>query len=118
LYDGSDVELVEAWLYELDQGSYEQVIAALELLADRGPQLGRPLVDTVTASRHRNMKELRPGSSGRSELRLLFAFDPDRHAILLVAGDKAGNWTTWYKANIPLADDRFDQHLKKLKGEI
>jgi len=53
------------------------------------------LVDTVTASRHRNMKELRPGSSGRSELRILFAFDPKRQAILLVAGDKAGDWQRW-----------------------
>ena len=68
-------------------------MAALEILRELGPQLGRPLVDTVTASRHKNMKELRPGSSGRSELRLLFAFDPERRAIMLFAGDKAGNWT-------------------------
>ena len=72
-----DVELIEAWLLALDQPSYEQVIAALELLGEIGPQLGRPLVDTVTGSRHKNMKELRPGSSGRSELRMLFAFDPE-----------------------------------------
>ncbi|MCO5310254.1 MAG: type II toxin-antitoxin system RelE/ParE family toxin [Austwickia sp.] len=65
------------------------------MLQERGPALGRPLVDTVTASRHRNMKELRPGSSGRSELRILFAFDPKRQAILLVAGDKAGDWQRW-----------------------
>jgi hypothetical protein len=63
------------------------------------------------------MKELRPGSSGRSELRILFAFDPGRSAIVLVAGDKAGSWIKWYRKNIPIADDRFDQHLKKLKGE-
>lgn len=71
-----DVGLVEAWLYVLDEGSCAQVVAALELLAERGPQLGRPLVDSVVRSRHKNMKELRPGSSGRSELRVLFAFDP------------------------------------------
>lgn len=110
------LELVESWLLGLDQDSYEQVIAALELLAERGPQLGRPLVDTVVSSRHRNMKELRPGSSGRSELRILFAFDPERHAILLVAGDKAGNWTKWYKTNIPIADELFEDHLRILKG--
>lgn len=111
------MDLVESWLSALDQASYEQVVAALELLAERGPQLGRPIVDTVAGSRHKNMKELRPGSSGRSELRVLFAFDPVRRAILLVAGDKAGNWTKWYKTNIPLADDLFDDHLRKLKGE-
>jgi hypothetical protein len=61
------------------------------------------------------MKELRPGSSGRTELRVLFAFDPDRRAILLVAGDKTRQWKKWYDANIPIADDRFDEHLKQLK---
>lgn len=44
-----NLEFVESWLDNLDQDSYEQVIAALELLIDRGPQLGRPLVDTVKA---------------------------------------------------------------------
>jgi hypothetical protein len=112
-----DVELVQSWLQALDQDSYEQVIAALELLSERGPLLGRPLVDTVGNSRFKNMKELRPGSSGRSELRLLFAFDPKRKAIALVAGDKAGNWNRWYKTNIPIADDLFEQHLNDMKEE-
>lgn len=110
-----DIEFVETWLTSLDEASYEQVIAALELLAERGPHLGRPLVDTVVGSRHRNMKELRPGSSGRSELRVLFAFDPERQAILLVGGDKAGNWAKWYTKNIPVADERFDRHLERLR---
>lgn len=111
------IELVAGWLASLDDDSREQVVAAIELLEDRGPQLGRPIVDTVTASRHPNMKELRPGSSGRSELRVLFAFDPERSAIMLIAGDKAGSWTRWYKKNIPLADDLFDDHLRRLEGE-
>lgn len=112
-----DIELIAGWLSSLDVDSREQVVAAIELLEDRGPQLGRPIVDTVTASRHHNMKELRPGSSGRSELRILFAFDPQRSAILLIAGNKAGNWIRWYKKNIPLADDLFDDHLRRLRGE-
>lgn len=112
-----DLELVESWLFELDQSSYEQVVAAIELLSENGPQLGRPVADSVAGSRHKNMKELRPGSSGRSELRILFAFDPKRKAILLIAGDKAGNWKKWYRDNIPVADNRFDDHLKRLKGQ-
>jgi hypothetical protein len=111
-----DIELVEEWLDALDGSSWEQVMAAIEVLREIGPHLGRPLVDTVTASRHRNMKELRPGSSGRSELRVLFAFDPERRAILLVARDKAGDWTRWYKKTISLADALFDRHLNNLKG--
>src|SRR5699024_12829521 len=111
-----DVKLVEPWLDSLDDNSWKQVTAAIEVLEEIGPQPGRALVDTVTASRHKNMKELRPGSAGRTELRILFAFDPDRQAILLLAGDKAGNWTRWYKKNIPVADDLFDDHLRTLKG--
>jgi hypothetical protein len=61
-----DVGLVEPWLIELDQDSYEHVIAALELLAERGPQLGRPLVDTVVRSRHRNMSFGRDPAGARS----------------------------------------------------
>jgi len=46
----ADVELIEEWLTNLDQDSYEQVIAALELLQEMGPSLGRPLVDTISQS--------------------------------------------------------------------
>lgn len=112
-----DIELIAGWLASLDDDSGAQVVAAIELLEEHGPQLGRPIVDTVSSSRHRNMKELRPGSAGRSELRVMFAFDPERSAIMLIAGDKTGNWTRWYKENIPLADDIFDDHLRKLRGE-
>lgn len=72
-------------------------------------------MDTVTASRHSNMKELRPGSAGRSEIRILFAFDSERRAILLLGGDKQGKWRTWYRSSIPTADDLFDNHLDTLK---
>jgi hypothetical protein len=113
-----DVEFDEAvfeWLTGLEEESFVQVRAAINMLRDRGPQLGRPLVDTVSGSRHKNMKELRPGSAGRSELRVLFAFDPARSAILLVGGDKAWRWQDWYRSAIPLADDRYDSHLEALK---
>jgi hypothetical protein len=56
-----------------DQEDAEALLAAIRILRDVGPSLGRPLVDTVVGSRHRNMKELRPGSTGRTEVRVLFA---------------------------------------------
>jgi hypothetical protein len=112
-----DLELTYDWLKVVDEDTYDQVVAALQILAEVGPGLGRPLVDTIVGSRHKNMKELRPGSSGRSEVRILFAFDPQRHAIMLLAGDKQGNWTKWYRTNIPIADDRYDEHLENLKKE-
>jgi hypothetical protein len=114
---GVDIEFAESWLKELDQDSFEFVVAALELLQERGPQLGRPLVDTVKTSRHKNMKELRRGSKGRSELRVLFAFHIERNAVLLVAGDKSQNSKKWCSVNIPIADDRLDEHTAALRKE-
>lgn len=101
----------------VDDETYDLIVAALAILKEEGPGLGRPLVDTIVGSRHNNMKELRPGSSGRSEVRILFAFDPKRRAILLVAGDKQGAWQRWYKTNIPIADDRYDMHLEQLQKQ-
>ena len=106
---------VAEWRGTLDDDTYQQVVAAVDMLAEQGPTLPRPLADTVKGSRHHKMKELRPGSSGRSEIRILFAFDPVRQAILLVAGDKAGRWDDWYKRAIPLADDRFDEHIERTR---
>ena len=60
------------------------------------------------------MNELRPGSTGRTEIRVLFAFDKERSAILLLGGDKSNDWAGWYAINIPLADDRFDEHPAKV----
>lgn len=111
-----ELELVRPWLQQLDTDSYEQVVAALEILAEFGPSSGRPMVDTIHGSRHKNMKELRSGSRGRSELRVLFAFDPRRQAIMLVAGDKSGDWSKWYTRNIRIADDLFDEHLEGVRG--
>jgi hypothetical protein len=73
-------------------------------------------VDYVRGSRHRNLKELRPRSGKASAIRILFAFDPERSAILLVAGDKAGAWGQWYRERIPIADDRLDQWLEQGTG--
>ena len=95
-----------------DPETAELVGGALDLLEEHGPTLGRPLVDTVKGSALPNLKELRPGSSGGSEIRLLFVFDPRREAVVLVAGDKAGNWRKWYDENIPVAEARFEAWLE------
>ncbi len=63
------------------------------------------------------MKELRPGSTGRTEIRVLFAFDRKRRAILLLGGDKSDDWDGWYKENIPVADGRFEEHQAKFDGQ-
>ena len=105
------------YLLENDADSHRQVVSAVEALADAGPNLGRPLVDRIKASSLHNLKELRPGSSGRSEIRILFMFDPWRSAILLVAGDKAGNWSAWYRQAIPRAEELYAIYLKERTEE-
>jgi hypothetical protein len=106
-----------AWADELQQADAEALLAAINVLRDIGPSLGRPLVDTVSGSRHSNMKELRPGSTGRTEVRVLVAFDTERKAILLVGGDKSDDWRGWYQRNIPIADDRFAEHQASLQPQ-
>lgn len=104
--------IVRQWLDSLRRSDYEKVFTALEALEEQGPNLGRPFADQVKNSRFKNMKELRPRGKN---LRLLFAFDPNRKAIILVAGDKTNNWIKWYEQNIPIADQRFSEHLKNYK---
>jgi len=101
----------------LDEDVRVEILALARLLQQFGPQLGRPRVDTLSGSRHANMKELRLSAAG-GEWRVAFAFDTKRKAILLIAGDKSGvSERRFYRELIRKADDRFDQHLARLKKE-
>lgn len=101
-------EQVEAWLLGLSGRDFAKIAAAIDQLEQDGPALGRPIVGEITGTKHKNLKELR--SIGK-HMRILFAFDPDRMAILLIGGDKAGSWTAWYKTNVPVAVTLLDRHL-------
>lgn len=97
---------------ELDEIVQDELLAKAKLLEVFGPELGRPHVDTLNASRHANMKELR-FSAGDGVWRVAFAFDRKRTAVLLMAGDKAGvKERRFYRRLIRVADDRFDEHLR------
>jgi hypothetical protein len=102
-----------AWFETLDMASQALIADAIDRLADAGPALGGPLVDRVKGSKIHNLKELRPGSTGRSEIRILFLFDPWRSAILLVGGDKSTNWTRWYIKAIPQAERLLGQYRQE-----
>ncbi|MEU8272556.1 type II toxin-antitoxin system RelE/ParE family toxin [Sphaerisporangium sp. NPDC049002] len=106
-----------AWINMLDERSRLQVVDAIDRLAQAGPGLGRPLVDRLEGSQIHNLKELRPGSAGRSEMRILFLFDPWRSAILLVGGDKSGDWSGWYHRAIPRAEELYEEYLKERELE-
>ena len=102
----------EVWWDSLSEDEQDRIAAGVRLLAAHGPSLGRPTVDTISGSRHVNMKELRAGTT-----RTLFAFDPRRTAILLLGGDKSGQWKSWYETAIPAADDLYDEHLESLDNK-
>jgi hypothetical protein len=107
---------VRTWLHQLrrtDRISAILVGQAITALLEEGPSLGRPLVDRVKGSTLHNLKELRPALAGTTEIRILFIFDPARNAVLLVAGDKAGRWSSWYRQAIPLAESRYATYLKE-----
>jgi len=92
-----------------------ELLARANVLAQFGPMLGRPNVDTLNGSEHANMKELR-FTADDGVWRVAFAFDPKRKAILLCGGDKEGkDQKRFYKDLIRVADRRFKTHLERLK---
>jgi hypothetical protein len=98
---------------QLPEPVRRQVYALIELIAAIGPQLGRPHVDTLNGSIHKNMKELR-FQVADGVWRVAFAFDIKRRAILLVAGDKSRvSKRKFYSDLIEIADRRFDEHQKE-----
>ena len=106
------VDEVRAWVNALDPVNKDRVAKAIDVLAEFGPGLGRPLVDSISGSSIANMKELRAGT-----IRVLFVFDPWRSSILLVAGDKSGRWEQWYAESIALAEQRYEIYLKERAEE-
>jgi hypothetical protein len=113
-----DVDLHEHFVpefAELPEVVQDELLAHVAVLEVFGPQLGRPRVDTLNGSRHKNMKELR-FDAGDGVWRFAFAFDPKRKAILLCGGDKSGgSEKRFYRQLITKADDRFDAHLAVLE---
>jgi hypothetical protein len=106
----------EAEYRAFEQPVQDALLAVAKLLADYGPQLGRPYADTLNGSKYANMKELRFEASN-CEWRAAFAFDPERRAVLLVAGDKSGgNQKRFYRQLIAKADRRYSAHLQSLKA--
>ncbi|MCW2659203.1 MAG: hypothetical protein JWP83_355 [Mycobacterium sp.] len=102
------LEEVEHWYFTLDADAMAAVTGAIDLLELEGPTLGRPTVDNVNGSKFHSLKELRPAGTS---IRILFIFDPRRQAILLLGGDKAGTWKSWYDKNIPIAERRYENWL-------
>jgi hypothetical protein len=103
----------DRWLDDQNEEAVTEVIAVVSLLRQYGPGLSRPHADTLNGSRFANMKELRVRTTS-AEIRVAFAFDPIRQAVLLVAGDKRGvNQKRFYRQLIAKADALYTAHLRK-----
>ena len=99
----------------LAQAQQEDISAVAEVLIERGADLPFPYSSGVEGSRHDHMRELRVQSGGKP-LRIFYAFDPLRAAILLIGGTKTGD-NRFYKKMIPIADRLYDEHIVELKRE-
>ena len=101
----------------MDPSARRELLAHVPLLERFGPQLRRPYADTLKGSRFANMKELR-FEAADGEWRAAYAFDPQRKAILLVAGDKSGqSERRFYRRLIEKAEKRLDDHLARLRAK-
>lgn len=104
-----------AWWQELTDHQRDDVSAVVELLMEYGPRLPHPHSSGIAGSRHAHMRELRVQSRGRP-IRVFYAFDPRRTAILLIGGDKTGD-DRFYERFITVADRLYDEHIEELRKE-
>ena len=103
------------WYMELGEADQAAIAATVDRLAGQGPNLRFPYSSGINNSRHSHMRELRIQSGGRP-LRVFYAFDPRRSAILLIGGDKTGD-DRFYERMIPVADQLYDVYLDELRQE-
>ncbi len=114
-YDVEYTDEFGAWWAGLSEAEQVDVAATVTLLETRDIRLGFPYSSGIMSSRHSHMRELRVQSGGKS-IRVFYAFDPVRNAILLIGGDKTGDGR-FYEVFVPIADELYDQHLAELKKE-
>ena len=102
-----------AWHEGLTEKQQKAISKRREILRRVGPNASRPLVDSLTGSQIKNLKELRVSSGGA--LRILFVFDRKRQAVLLLDGDKSINakWTSWYASAIRDAEEIYEKYVKE-----
>jgi hypothetical protein len=100
----------EEWWATLTKMERRLVLSSIQSLEESGPATGRPTVDSVKGSRHSNMKELRATRT----IRIFFAFDPRRVAMLLIGGDKTGKTKRFYRQMVSKADKIYDVHLRRI----
>lgn len=107
-------EFIE-WYASLIHQDADAVALNVERLEQRGVTLGFPYTSAINGTKE-PLRELRIQSQGRP-LRVFFAFDPLRQAVLLIGGDKTGD-DQFYEAYIPRAEAIWKEYLVEIKDEI
>jgi hypothetical protein len=104
------VDEVDDWYLALEPELAHAVADVVDMLVDAGPTLSRPTAGQVDGSKIHNLKELCITGPGGARIRILFCFDSDRNAVLLVAADKAQHgWKRWYRPAIREAEARYQK---------
>lgn len=103
------------WWDRLSDKEQNDIVAVVNLLAEKGSNLPFPYSSGIVGSKHSQMRELRVQSSGKP-LRIFYAFDPRRTAILLIGGDKTGD-DRFYEKYIPIADRLYGMYLEEIRKE-
>lgn len=104
------------WFDELSTDENEDVVYIVRLLEQMGISLGAPHSSAIKGASFA-LRELRP-RQGRSPLRIFYAFDPRRDAVLLIGGDKSGMSTTqFYTDMIRVADQIWRVYLEELRSD-
>ena len=115
---GWNIEYIDEfgdWWEEISETEQNDIFSVVSLLEQRGPTLGFPYSSSIRSSRHTSMRELRVQSGG-NPIRILYAFDPRRSAILLIGGNKTGD-DRFYEVYVPIADRLYDDYLDELRQE-
>lgn len=107
-------EEFERWIEGLSHREQKTVLQVVKILEQVGLALGEPYSSALKGTKH-PLRELRP-KRGASPLRIIYAFDPKREALLLIGGDK-GNDKRFYERAIPRAEQLWEGHLEDLAKE-
>ena len=103
----------EVWFLTLEASDQNAVGRVVNLLATHGVNLGNPYSSAIATARNK-IRELRTQSGGEP-LRVFYAFDPKRDAVLLIGGNKTGD-DRFYERMVPLADRIFDEYLAEQRS--
>ena len=106
----------EEWFVAQKEDHKMAINAKAILLAEFGPNLGRPYVDTLQGSKYANLKELRVKFKN-AVIRILFCFNKSRDCWILIGGDKKGkNEKRFYREIINKAEEIIDKYPEILGG--